>query len=345
MSRSKFIAVGGDVFAGAFTHGIKQAGFDVGIHLEHGNYGVKTVKLNYPDLDIRIGVDQWKPETIRNVDFLYTNPPCAPWSTLSAGRANTWDVDPRLDCVDTLMDAGLAMKVKAFAWESVTPAWGKGRSFVDKKAKLWMSRGYHVTILLQNNLYLGAPQNRRRMFFIAHLHPLVWPKIVTKHPTIGEVLKKVKPMKSEIKVMATGGDAILWERCKKFRNSFSDTYRSLPEGMKKKYVGGKPNWLAKRMEFDDICPVFFPGSVWHPEEPRRFTYREQLALCGLPLTWKCESDKLGPAAALLTRTVLSPVGTWLGNAVKDGLLKPKLRGEPIYRVVKIMSPTIEEEIL
>lgn len=340
----RLVAVGGDVFAGAFSYGVQQAGFEVNVHLEHGNYGIKTAKLNFPDLDIRVGVNEWRPETLKGVDLLFCNPPCAPWSTLSAGRSYTWNKDPRLDCIETLVDAALVMKVKAFIWESVCPAWSKGRGFVDDKARKFMEAGYSITVLLQNNLYLGAAQSRKRMLFIAHKHPLVWPTIVTKHPTIGDVLKKVKPLKGEEKVTAKNGDALLWERCAKYRYSFSDAYRSLSDKAKKSYKGGKPNWLAKRLRFDEICPVFFPGSVWHPEEPRRFTYREQLALCGLPMTWKCETDKFGPVGSLLVRTVLAPVGTWIAIAIRDGLAQPSLK-KPTYNLVKLLKPTMERSVL
>jgi site-specific DNA-cytosine methylase len=343
MVRSRFVAVGGDCFAGAFTHGVMKAGFEVDVHLEHVAYGVKTAKLNFPHLDIRIGKENWAADSFGKVDLLYSNPPCAPWSTLSAGRAHTWDVDPRLDCVESLMDAGLRMKTKTFVWESVTQAWGKGRNFVDKKAKLWMDRGYHVTVLIQNNLYLGAPQHRKRMFFIAHQHPLVWPKVVTKHPTVGSLLKSIKVKPAE-KWSETDGDIFLWKICPKHHYKYSEAYRSLPAAQQKK-ITCKPNWLAKRFRPDEICGVFFPGSCRHYDEPRRLSYKEMLAISGLPKTWKIESDKLGAISGLLSRTVLAPAGEWLANAVKGGLIKPPLRGDPKYRLVKILSPTIEEEDL
>lgn len=340
----QFTAIGGDVFAGAFTHGITRAGFTVRTHLEHVPYGVKTSKLNFPDVDIRIGKENWDLKTLRSVDLLYSNPPCAPWSVLSTGRKHKWDADPRLDCVETLMDAALTLKVKTFAWESVTQAWTAGRGFVDKKAKLWMDRGYHVTILVQNNLYLGAPQNRKRVFFIAHQHPLIWPKLHTKHPTVGELIKRVKVKPADHFKPPDHGDLILWERCPKHQFKFRNAYAALPAGLKKK-VRCIPNWLAKRYRVDEISSVFFGGSVWHPTEPRRFTLKEMLEISGLPQDWKMETDKFGPITGLLSRTVLAPVGEWLGHAVKNGLEKPKLRGEPRYRLVKILTPTIEEEEL
>jgi site-specific DNA-cytosine methylase len=341
---SRHLAVGGDVFAGAFTQGVVQAGFDVNVHLEHVPYGIKTSMLNFPNLDIRVGVENWHVENLKKVDLLYCNPPCAPWSTLSAGRAYTWDQDPRLSCIDTLMEAGLKMKVKAYIWESVTVAWGKGRSFVDEKAKLWLANGYHVTVLIQNNLYLGAPQCRKRMFFVAHQYPLVWPKLTLKFPTIRQLIKGIKVKESE-KWLPTEGDRILWEESAKYRGQFNVTYKALSEA-KRKRVRCKPNWLAKRFDLDQVCPVFFPGSVWHPTEPRRFTYKEMLAICGLPLTWKCETDKLGPVGGLLSRTVLAPAGRWIATAIRDGFDQPRLnKRKPTYKLVKILSPDIKEEIL
>ena len=338
----ELVAVGGDIFAGSFTHGVKRAGFKVGIHLEHGDYGVATAKLNFPDLDVHVGVENWHPEKIKGVDFLYTNPPCAPWSTLSVGRALTWDKDPRLSCIDTLMEAGLSMKVKAFAWESVTQAWGKGRSFVDEKARMWMEKGYHVTILIQNNLFLGAPQSRKRMFFIAHKHPLIWPALVTKHKTVSQLIKGTKVTENE-KLWLKPGDKILWEKAVTNKGKWSAVYRNMTDKQKEK-IHCKPSFLSSRLFNDQICTVLFPGHTSHPDEPRRLAYQEMLALCGLPKTWQVDDYNFNYVSGILVRCVLSPVGTWLGRAVRDGLLEhPPLRGKPQYRLVTITTPTIKEE--
>ncbi len=342
---SKFTAVGGDVFAGAFSYGIRMAGFDVPIHLENINYGVDTAQLNFPHTEFRVGAENWHPEKIKGVDLLFSNPPCAPWSNLSAGRACTWDKDPRLSCIDNLMDAALKMKVKTYIWESVTVAWGKGRSFVDERAKMFIAKGYHVTILIQNNLYLGAPQNRRRMLFIAHKHPLVWPKLVTKHPTIGEVLKGTKAPEKE-KIWLKPGDKLLWEKANQpsNRGKWSAVYRDMTPTQQKK-IHCKPSFLSNRLNRDEISNVFFPGHSTHPDEPRRLSYSESLALCGLPQTWKVANTSFGYVAGILVRTVLAPVGTWIGLAVKDGLAMPPLKGKPKYTLVTITSPEIKTEEL
>ena len=70
--KRKPTALGVDIFAGLFTCGVKQAGFEVLGHLEHGNYGVKSALANYPKLDIRVGYDNWEPERFKGkVDFIY----------------------------------------------------------------------------------------------------------------------------------------------------------------------------------------------------------------------------------------------------------------------------------
>ena len=333
---SKLIAVGGDVFAGAFTYGVTQAGFDVNVHLEHGQFGVKTALLNFPHLDIRIGVENWHPENLKRVSLMYANPPCAPWSSASHGRAAAWDVDPRLDCIHTLMQAGLVVKPKAWVWESVTQAWKKGRVFVDDVARTWIKAGYSVTVILQNNMYLGAPQNRKRMLFVAHRHPLVFPAL-TKPRTLAEVIKPFRKIKSKHPgVKAEGMNLYLWEKSVAHAGGFAATRRRMTEAECKKHGYRLHSFLTRRYRADHVCPVFFPASVWHPTEPRNFHYEEMLALSGLPQSWQLESYKLGPIACLLSRTVLAPIGTWIATAVKDGLVKRPIM-KPSYQLVEILK--------
>src|SRR3990172_4964603 len=83
-------AVAGDVFAGFFALGVRQAGFDVPFHLEHCNYGQKTCQLNFPDTEIMVGQENWDLARIlatkKPVDLMFTNPPCASWSSAGMSR-------------------------------------------------------------------------------------------------------------------------------------------------------------------------------------------------------------------------------------------------------------------
>ncbi len=75
-------AVGIHIYAGGFTVGVKQAGFDVLCHLEIGKYGVASVKANWPALPVHIGEENWPLKDLakKEVDLLYSNPPCAIFS-------------------------------------------------------------------------------------------------------------------------------------------------------------------------------------------------------------------------------------------------------------------------
>lgn len=350
----KFTALGADIFAGLFTHGVKQAGFDILGHLEHGTYGVKTARLNYPDLDIRVGRENWNEQEFKGkVDFLYTNPPCAAWSNAAqrigardGSSRGAWDTQlDRLRCVHDCVEAGLVIKPKAWCWESVTNAWGMGREFVIHQAEKWNDAGYHCTVLLQDNQYLGTPQERRRMFLIAHLHPLVWPKL-TKTTTVAETFAKMKMAKQTGLRERKLNPLLKWlypftkRNGGYFRAAFEAEGRNGLEG-------GRPSVMIRRLIADRAAPVMTDyNHRMHPSQQRHLNWSEWLALCGLPPTWKTSCPSTTQASIELSRAVLPPVGKWLATAVRDGLSKPKLKGQPTISLYDVRDPdNVRSEVL
>lgn len=315
-------ALGGDIFAGLFTVGIKRAGFKVLGHLEHGPYGVATAKKNFPDLDVRIGPHAWHPEDYRNkVDFMYCNPPCAAWSNMRTGAKQTWqDQTARLACVTDLVRAGGVILPNAWCWESVLGAWRAGREFVLEQATIWNQRGYHVTILLQNNMYLGTAQNRERMFLIAHKYPLIWPKFskpVTVEQAFKKIPKNLKPPPFPPRPLANGYD-LLWERSAP-HGYLQRAYFGL-EAKELKLVTSKPLGVHRRLIADKPAPVMMEDMKrLHPTEPRCLTWHEWMALTGLPWNWQTACHNFNSASLELSRAVMPPVGEWLGKAVADGI--------------------------
>jgi site-specific DNA-cytosine methylase len=324
-------ALAGNVFGGPFIKGVLDAGFNVVAQLEHNDYGVRTSKLNFPWLDIRVGKESWHLEDFTNIDFMFTNPPCAPWSTASGNKGCDWSEDPRLDCISSLVQAGLVVKPKVWMWESVVTCFTKGRSFLDARAAEWMEAGYHVSILLQNNLYLGAPQNRKRMFFIAHRSPLLFPPF-TKPRTVDEVLAEVEILESEKIYAKRIFDEAVWEKSLDHNGKFLASYHALPEDYQ---TGTKPGFLSQRLRGDEPCPVLFPINAWHPHEPRKLVYGEVLALCGLPQTWQLETYTESAVSGLLSRCVLAPVGKWMAEAVKAGLDWDELDPPPKFNIYDV----------
>jgi len=325
---TKPIAIGGDVFGGPFSHGIRKAGFEVPLHVEHANYGAEMCHLNFKGLEIRAGEENWRTGPIpKNVALLFTNPPCAPWSAAGVkpieDNKNRHLSDERADCSGRLLSFAIDVKAKTWVWESVIGAWTKGRDLVLAHARRCQANGYAVTVLLQNNMYLGAPQNRKRMLFIAHKHPLVFPKF-TKPKGRGEYLRGVDPGPIDPKLRLPKGHVWLWEQ----PGASSRTIFFGASASKQKWIekhGGRVGFLVKRPDPLKPPPVVL-ATLMHPEEPRYMTFEEGKALNGLPRTWKkperMKSDWV--ANTMLSRAVLSGVGCWIGKAIKAGLEQPAL---------------------
>lgn len=342
-------ALGGDIFAGLFTVGVQRAGFDVLGHLEHTNYGTATAKLNFPKLDIRNGVHTWNPhEFTGKVNFMYTNPPCAAWSAMQV--STPWhEHTERLQIVRDLTAAGLIIQPDAWCWESVMGAWRRGKEFVLEEAEKWLTAGYHVTVLLQNNMHLGVSQNRPRMFLIAHRHPLVWPKFIKPKTTrellasipkgLGKSPVKEPPLPDSLKQ--------LWGECTNMGYTLRRALVTKTEAEQAK-LKPRPAMTVNRMKLDEVPGTFIGASKrLHPKVPRNLNWFECLALSGLPMDWKTSQRSLEPASLELSRAVMPAVGEWLGKAVKDGLKKPALdRRNPVCRLVDLRDPdNVVEEVL
>jgi site-specific DNA-cytosine methylase len=321
-------ALGGAIFAGLFTVGIKEAGYRVLGHLEFGDYGVATARKNFPDLDIRVGTHNWNPERFTGkVDFMYTNPPCAAWSTLGHPTRKWHEQTERLSCVQDLVQAGLIVQPKAWCWESVTGAWGKGREFVLEQARIWNQHGYHVTVLLQNNMYLGCPQFRKRMFLIAHKHPIVWMPFVESRTT-GQILKQMPkrglPKPPLVPPPLSPRFLELWHRSDG-HGRLRRAYEQMSEEELAKHPGIIPFAVVRRLNPDKPPPVFLQSAMrLHPTEPREFTYHEWLEFTGLPHNWQTACTSFNSFSLELSRAVMPPVGRWLGESIAAGLKKKPL---------------------
>ena len=236
------------------------------------------------------------------------------------------------------------MNTKSFVWESVTNAWKYGREFVDKQAWDWNTAGYAVTVFLQNNKYLGAPQNRPRMFFIAHKYPLVFPDLVYDTPKVGELLKThAKELVDKGQPFKYPGYEMLWELSTKKKNyaNFNSLYHTALTAAEKAQIKTIPGFTVKSLHPDRHALVL-NDRVVHPYEPRFLSLRELELLSGIPYSWKFQ-NKYGPAALEMSRTVLPPVGKYIATAVKDGFEMEKTT--PYYRVVDTRKGEWHEEAL
>lgn len=339
-------ALGGNIFAGLFTQGVKEAGYQVLGHLEHGLYGVETARRNFPGLEVRVGRQAWQEKDYKGkVDLFYTNPPCAAWSgagKVSAKIKGSWEEQTeRLRCVMDLVEAGLVIQPRAaFIWESVTNAWTTGQIFVREQAERWNDAGYHVTILLQDNQYLGVPQVRKRMFFIAHRHPLVWPAL-TEPITVREAFATLKGKKLKDPGLTMPYLSPMWKRLWKLSaNHNNHLYHALQAEGRGGLEGPTPSVMTRRLDLDQPAPVMLGADKrFHPTEPRPVGWYELLTLVGLPLTWQPPAGSFVTASQELSRAVMPAAGRWVALAVKAGMKLPRLNPKkPVTKVVDLRKP-------
>lgn len=359
----ELVAVGAYVFAGGFTVGVSEH-FKVAATCEgDGAYGVATHRLNFPHVPAFHGPARW-PDGLRAVgpvDFIYANPPCAAWSVAGVSLTkgpDAWKTDPRTECwrqsFQLFEDAVKRghKRPHVLAIESVTQAYmpHRGRPLMNELAARALALGYSVTHLLVDAKWLGAPQCRRRYFFVAHdvafkpgagnwapaasvqdtLALVHDPGVVQPHnPGHARWLKRAKPgegLKHQWH-LHHGQDPAKWPR--------------RPDGR----VPGRPMFFEGRLPLDRPAGTFVGDFWYHPTEDRKLGHNEHKALCGFPQSFEVAGDNRH-WASLLARGVLPPVAEWLarharaaieagapesGNVYEVDLRKPPLNGvEPNY---------------
>ena len=125
-------AVGINIYGGGFTLGALEH-FDVQAQLEEIDLGKDTWDLNFGHTAIHrpLKLEQWNAKQYRGVEYVFANPPCAPWSAANMRPGFTNDKrfnDWRLILTKHTMDAGQEIKPQVFISESVENAYNIGAS-------------------------------------------------------------------------------------------------------------------------------------------------------------------------------------------------------------------------
>jgi DNA (cytosine-5)-methyltransferase 1 len=158
-------ALGVYVFAGLFTRGLVDAGWEIAGVFEDGNFGVKTHRANFPNVPVYTDPATWPVSEYRGrVNLIYGNPPCAGFSLANSEKA----VDNQSN--QYLINAnrvGMEIQPDIFVTESVTNMFVEGDELVKTWEAGWKGIGYQTCRLFENGAALGLPQNRRRALFIA----------------------------------------------------------------------------------------------------------------------------------------------------------------------------------
>ena len=338
--RSKRRALGAYIFAGGFTVGVSKH-FDVAAHLEETKYGVSTFTKNFPSTPVYYPPEAWPIEALADeprFDFIYGNPPCAAWS--QAGRSvvqgSDWRTDPRVDCTRRHFGLLERLRPRFWAWESVQPAFIKGREFVDELTSRANDTGYSVTYLLHNAMYLGVPQRRRRFFFVAHdvdfdIEALDW-----SWESSGDALRsmnyKGSPLDHNI-----GRHRALLSKVRQGEPLRDAWYREHPEPREKNERGqnkGCPPLSITRAHPDKPAGVVMHEMV-HPTEDRALSIEELARLCGYPPDFEFVDAR---DAGQIGRGVCPPVGEWLARNVDRCLGLDRSIDKPYVQLIDMTEP-------
>lgn len=165
-------------FAGGFTMGVVQAGFELAHKAEmSAGFGVANCTTNRHLLGDDWQVQSCDPsewEPVPDVQFLFGNPPCSGFSALSSKSFRGID-SPINHCMWALVDYAARVDPLIVAFESVQPAYRMGlplmRRLVEKLRADTRDETWNLYHVLHNNLALGGVAQRPRYFWLASRVP------------------------------------------------------------------------------------------------------------------------------------------------------------------------------
>lgn len=327
--RADLTALGVHIFAGGFTLGVQEHFNTIAQFEGKPHYGGATFRANFPYIEVHEG--EWPYERYEHlIDFVFANPPCAPFTSNSAKSDTTrlFTDDPRCELTRETVALLPKIKPKVLLYESVIGAWTKGRALIDEFVHFCLNEGYAVTIYMHDAKWLGVPQERPRLFFIAHNVKLDFPVPDWTMTTVRDVLAGLNDVgepyertlaRDDIKAILphTPPDSIFrktWDRLNP-----PETWVRNKQGN----VKGRPVFGIRRAAWDVPFKTVAGYEIIHPDESRGLSINEIARIGGFPpmFDWSHTKDPIKEIA----RGVAPPVGEHIAKIVHDGIK----RGEPV----------------
>jgi DNA (cytosine-5)-methyltransferase 1 len=320
----KFKALGCHIYAGGFTLGVRQH-LDVVAHLEEWNFGVETVRHNLK-IPVYVGKpNEWPADELKSkIDFVYGNPPCAPWSQGAGREGGLWQKDLRVQHWVNVLELLDRIQPTVWACESVRGIYSRGRALTEPYIIRAAKKGYRATHVLVNALEHGVPQSRPRYFLVLSKVDLPWrPTFLKKDASMADAWKHLPKRRTEITTKA------YFERFIKKADPGEDLRTTFNREMVGKmkmvngHVQGRPAFSVKRLREEGLAHVITGGrSFVHPREHRFLTVEEQQLLCGYPASYVFQGAVSGQYAQI-GKAVMPPVAEYLAAIVALGLRRNK----------------------
>lgn len=309
-------AIGCHIYAGGFTLGVREH-FEVLAHLEDGSFGVETVEKNL-GIPVYQKKDGW-PSFVEDVALIYCNPPCAPWSASSVGRANTWDKDPRLSCQHECFALLVEHRPKIWMLESVRGLYNRGKSLVMDFVAQARELGYCAYFVLVDAKEHGVPQNRRRFFLVLSSVEITWHPTKSPDVTAGAVLENFEdPDEGKTEIRNTVRWHGIVDQVPKGGTMKQTFMAEFPE-----LIGvpncGRGSFMLRRLDPDGYAQTFTGDcKTFHPEEDRFITVGEAASLSGFP-DWYRFSGPVGKRYNQIARGVLPPVAEYMADMCRRAI--------------------------
>lgn len=355
---SNLTALGVHIYAGGFTVGVSKH-FEPTGHLEEGKigYGSPSAKLNFPELPMIAGVENWRPfidDLVKRrgkPDLVYCNPPCAAFSVAGAtmrGGGQAWRTDPRLSCWHNCFSVFEQIQPEFYVVESVTRAFTAAREFIDGFVERAGALGYSATHLLVDARWHGIPQIRKRYFMVLHKNqfqlnapnwapPMTAAEGLRECPDPGFVSEVRDPIQKQMILTLPQGTPLrpLWE--KKMRETVGPEH-VWPRNASG--VAGRPRLFLHRIREDAPIGTITGDYFIHPHENRMLGMTELMHFNGYPQDYKFENHpRYWPS--LIARGVSPKVAEYIAGNIARSIEHRRPKDDVTVEIKDFRQPPAE----
>lgn len=351
-------------YAGAFSCGARQEGFDIVAKLEQADaFGMQAWLhnsdwLGNKDLYYEVGpMSTWEPEP---ADVIFGNPPCSGFSILTRGEkwqeAGLHGAEATQNqCMWDIINYGVLMQPDVIVFESVSHAATTGLPLMialHNQLEEGTNAKWHLTLVKMNALSVGGWPDRRRFFFVAsRLGPMSMPLATGIPHNLAEAI-------GDLRSMPISDDLddpfSLSPTAKARRNSelAASGYWEQGKSSAEAYeIAAAAGWTGTPPDRSDMIKNPFTAQRWrwdkparvatgavlnsavHPVEPRTFTHAEVGRIMGFPSQYdlRAITTMRGKGHALYGKGIPAQAGRWVMQGVREHLMN-KDDGEREYPV-------------
>jgi DNA (cytosine-5)-methyltransferase 1 len=288
---------------------------DVVAHFENGDYGVKTMRKNQPEIPVYTEPESWPVQEHSDVDVVYGNPPCAPFSNNSTFEGDRSDAmsDERIENHRQMIRVLKEAQPRFWVFESVTQAYDKGGPLLAEIEDLAEDMGYNITHFFHDVNFYGNPQSRKRYFCILHDTPLDFEAPDFENaPTVGDVLGEITAEEPRAHHKPPQEIWDMWKELipkmepgEKLRHYFVEEYPDKERG--------RPLHQTRRLDPERPAWTAIGGFRFiHPTEDRLLASNEMSRLQGFPEDYEFIGTS-HQRMDLISRGVATEMGEYLGK--------------------------------